>query len=107
METDRSAGDDVSHLAHVSFYQAASLSRQAATVLSLNMLITWAKMLEYLSVFPYMALLSHTLQTAAYEVMCFLILFFMAFIGCGQAFMMTYGPYMGQYSTLGAFPYSP
>ena len=40
-------------------------------------------------VFPYIALLSRTLQLAAYEVLCFLVLFFIVFIGCGQAFMMT------------------
>jgi hypothetical protein len=52
---------------------------------------------RYLSVFPYIGLMANTLQHCIYELLCFLILFFIVFIGCGQAFTMTFGPYMAQY----------
>jgi hypothetical protein len=56
---------------------------------------------RYLSVFPYIGLMANTLQHCIYELLCFLILFFIVFIGCGQAFTMTFGPYMAQYSNIG------
>ena len=90
---------NVSHLDHVSFSLPSSLSRMATTLLAVNAVITWSKMVKYLSAFPYIGMLSLTLQHAYFEVLCFLILFFIVFVGCGFAFTMTFGGQMQQYSS--------
>lgn len=90
----------VSHLDHVSFYLPGYLSRMATTLLALNALPTWGKMIKYLSPFPYFGLLTLTLQHAYFETLCFLILFFNVFIGWGMAFSSTFGAHMVQYSTV-------
>ena len=90
----------VSHLDHVSFYLPGYLSRMATTLLALNALPTWGKMIKYLNPFPYFGLLTLTLQHAYFETLCFLILFFNVFIGWGMAFSSTFGAHMAQYSTV-------
>jgi hypothetical protein len=91
---------NVSHLPHISFYLPGYLSRMATTLLALNAVLTWAKMVKYLKPFPYIGMLSITLQHAYYETLCFLILFFNVFIGWGMAFSSSFGGHMEQYSTV-------
>lgn len=91
---------NVSHLEHISFFLPGSLSRMATTLLALNAVLTWAKMLKYLSAFPYIGMLSITLAHAYYETLCFLILFFNLFVGWSMAFSMAFGGHMLQYSTV-------
>eukprot|EP01043_Picozoa_sp_COSAG02_P059455 COSAG02_NODE_7584_length_2947_cov_3.399212_2_plen_481_part_00 len=101
-QNSSSIADDinVSHLDHVSFYLPGYLSTMATTLLALNAVPTWGKMIKYLAPFPYFGLLTLTLQHAYYETLCFLILFFNVFIGWGMAFSSTFGSHMAQYSTV-------
>eukprot|EP01043_Picozoa_sp_COSAG02_P046406 COSAG02_NODE_4336_length_5489_cov_5.862894_3_plen_745_part_00 len=91
---------NVSHLDHVSFYLPGYLSNMATTLLAINAVPTWGKMIKYLAPFPYFGLLTLTLQHAYFETLCFLILFFNVFIGWGMAFSATFGSHMVQYSTV-------
>jgi hypothetical protein len=56
------------------------------------------KTLKYLNQFPHLSMLSLTLRNAYYPTVSFLIMFFIIFVGCGQAFNMAFGPYMKSYS---------
>ena len=47
-------------------------------------------------------MLSLTLRNAYYPTLSFLIMFFIIFVGCGQAFNMTFGPYLDSYSDVRA-----
>eukprot|EP01052_Picozoa_sp_SAG31_P008750 SAG31_NODE_447_length_15579_cov_5.713871_9_plen_306_part_00 len=85
----------------VSFYQPAWLSSTAYTLLGVNAVLTWLKTLKYLNEFPHLSMLSMTLRNACYPIASFLIMFFIVFMGCSQAFNMTFGPYMEDYSSLG------
>jgi hypothetical protein len=91
---------NVSHLDHVSFYMPGYLSNMATTLLAINAVPTWGKMIKHLAPFPYFGLLTLTLQHAYFETLCFFILFFNVFIGWGMAFSATFGSHMVQYSTV-------
>eukprot|EP01043_Picozoa_sp_COSAG02_P064526 COSAG02_NODE_9461_length_2209_cov_1.006161_2_plen_345_part_00 len=83
----------------VAFYTPAYLSSLAYTLLGVNAVITWLKTLKYLNNFPHLSMLTLTLRKAIYPTVSFLIMFFIIFVGCGQAFNMAFGPYMKSYST--------
>ena len=68
------------------------------SLLGVNAVLTWLKTLKYLNEFPHLSMLSLTLRNAYYPTFSFLIMFFIVFIGCGQAFNMSFGPYMKSYS---------
>lgn len=91
---------NVSHLDHISFYLPGYLSRMATTLLALNAVPTWAKMVNHLRAFPHFGVVALTLQHAYYETLCFLVLFFNVFVGWGMAFSATFGNSMVQYSTV-------
>ncbi len=83
----------------VAFYRPAYLSSLAYTLLGVNAVITWLKTLKYLNNFPHLSMLTLTLRKAMYPTVSFLIMFFIIFVGCGQAFNMAFGPYMKSYSS--------
>ena len=91
----------VETLPFVSFYLPAWLSSMAYTLMGVNAVVTWLKTLKYLNEFPHLSMLSKTLANACYPIASFLIMFFIVFIGCSQAFNMTFGPYMEDYASLG------
>jgi hypothetical protein len=54
---------------------------------------------RYLNNFPHLSMLSLTLRKAMYPTVSFLLMFFIIFVGCGQAFNMAFGPYMKSFSS--------
>lgn len=85
----------------VCFYAAAYLSAYAYTLMGLNAVVTWLKILKYLNLFPHLSMLSVTLRNAAYPVMNFSIMFLIVFLSCGQAFLLAFGPSLRDFSTFG------
>lgn len=85
----------------VCFYHAAYLSASAYTLMGLNAVVTWLKILKYLNLFPHLSMLSITLRNAAYPVMSFSVMFSIVFLACGQAFMLAFGPSLRDFSTFG------
>jgi polycystin 2 len=67
-------------------------------LLGVNAVVTWLKTLKYLNEFPHLSMLSITMSNAYYPTVSFLIMFFIIFAGCGQAFNMAFGPYMKSYN---------
>jgi hypothetical protein len=85
----------------VCFYAAAYMSAYAYTLMGLNAVVTWLKILKYLNLFPHLSMLSITLRNAAYPVISFSVMFFIVFLSCGQAFLLAFGPSLRDFSTFG------
>jgi hypothetical protein len=107
--TSVSTGEDVAgdfdkagFFAHfVCFFYAAWLSAYAYTLMGVNAVVTWLKVLKYLNLFPHLSMLSITLRNAAYPAVSFSVMFGIVFCSCGQAFLLAFGPNLRDYSTFG------
>ena len=75
----------------VNFYSACEDSCFAFTVLGINSIVTWLKLLKYLNAFPYLAMMSKTVANALAPSFSFMVMFFIFFIGCAQAFTLVFG----------------
>lgn len=75
----------------VNFYSACEDSCFAFTVLGVNSIVTWLKLLKYLNAFPYLAMMSKTVAHALAPSFSFMVMFFIFFIGCAQAFTLVFG----------------
>ena len=75
----------------VNFYSACADSCFAFTVLGVNSIVTWLKLLKYLNAFPYLAMMSKTVAHALAPSFSFMVMFFIFFIGCAQAFTLVFG----------------
>ena len=83
----------------VSVYGPGYLSELAYSMMGVNAVITWLKLLKYLNSFPHLAMLSKTLTNAFHPVRDFSIMFFIVFLSSGQAFNMAFGTHLANYST--------
>lgn len=75
----------------VNFYSACEDSCFAFTVLGVNSIVTWLKLLKYLNAFPHLAMMSKTVANALAPSFSFMVMFFIFFIGCAQAFTLVFG----------------
>lgn len=75
----------------VNFYSASADSCFAFTMLGINSIITWLKLLKYLNAFPHLAMMTKTVGNALAPSFSFMVMFFIFFIGCAQAFTLVFG----------------
>jgi len=86
----------------VNFYGAAYDSCFAFTMLGINSIVTWLKLLKYLNAFPHLAMMSKTVGNAMLPTLSFMIMFFIFFFGCAQGFVMVFGGNLEGYQGIGA-----
>eukprot|EP01052_Picozoa_sp_SAG31_P014505 SAG31_NODE_904_length_11120_cov_76.575084_10_plen_436_part_00 len=84
----------------VVLYGPAWAASFACTLLGLNSVVVWLKMLKYLNMFPHLAMMSTTIANAMAPSLAFFIMFFIFFMGYAQGFVMVFGAAIEGYSSV-------
>eukprot|EP01047_Picozoa_sp_COSAG01_P058248 COSAG01_NODE_6839_length_3464_cov_10.156944_1_plen_897_part_01 len=84
----------------VNMYQPAAASAFAATMLGVNAIVTWLKLIKYLQAFPHLAMMTITFSNAIAPTISFMLIFLIFFTGYSQSCNLVFGAALDGYSTV-------